>query len=94
MHYSRLNPGQCAAALVLLAIGVALMLIAQRRDWRPSLAMAIYTALVLRLVMLALTWRIRPYDLANDFRTAGFDVLHHQDPILNTRQNGWGSLPV
>jgi hypothetical protein len=94
MTYSRLSPGQCAAALVLLAIGVALMLIAQRRDWRPSLAIAIYTALVLRLVMLGLTWRIYPYDLANDFKTAGFDVLHHQDPILSSRQNGWGSLPL
>jgi len=94
MTYSQLNPGQCAAALVLLAIGIALMLIAQRRDWRPSLALAIYTALVLRLVMLAVAWRTQPYDLVNDFKTAGLDVLHHQDPILNTRQNGWGSLPV
>ena len=94
MTYDQLNPGQCAAALLLLAVGVALMLIAQRRNWRPSLAIAIYIALVLRLAMLALAYRIQPYDLVNDFQTAGFDVLHHQDPILNTRQNGWGSLPV
>ena len=94
MTYGQLNPGQCAAALLLLATGVALMLFAQRRNWRPSLAMAIYTALVLRLAMLAFAYRIQPYDLVNDFQTAGFDVLHHQDPILNTRQNGWGSLPV
>ena len=93
MTYGQLNPGQCAAALLLLVIGVALMVIAQRRDWRPSMAVAIYVALVLRLAMLALAWRIQPYDLANDFKTAGFDVLHHQDPILNNRQNGWGSLP-
>ena len=93
MTYGQLNPGQCAAALLLLVIGVALMLIAQRRDWRPSLAVAIYVALVLRLAMLALAWRTLPYDLANDFKTAGWDVLHHQDPILNNRQNGWGSLP-
>ena len=44
--------------------------------------------------MLALAYRTQPYDLVNDFQTAGFDVLHHRDPILNTRQNGWGSLPV
>ena len=94
MTFDQLNPGQCAAALLLLAIGVALMLIAQRRDWRPSLPLAIYTALVLRLVMLALAWRTQPYDLVYDFKTAGWDVLHHQDPIWNTRQNGWGSLPV
>jgi hypothetical protein len=93
MTYGQLNPGQCAAALLLLVIGVALMVIAQRRDWRPSMAVAIYVALVLRLAMLALAWRVQPYDLANDFKTAGFDVLHHQDPILNNRQNGWGSLP-
>ena len=94
MTFDQLNPGQCAAALLLLAIGVALMLIAQRRDWRPWLPLAIYTALVLRLVMLALAWRTQPYDLVSDFKTAGWDVLHHQDPVLYTRQNGWGSLPV
>ena len=93
MTYGQLSPGQCAAALLLLAIGVALMLIAQRRDWRPSMTVAICIALVLRLVMLALAWRTQPYDLANDFKTAGWDVLHHQDPILNNRPNGWGSLP-
>ena len=94
MTYGQLSPGQCAAALLLLAIGVALMLIAQRRDWRPSMTVAICIALVLRLVMLALAWRTQPYDLANDFKTAGWDVLHHQDPILNNRPNGWGSLPL
>jgi hypothetical protein len=94
MTYAQLSPAQCVAALLVLAIGVALMLLAQRRNWRPSLSAAIYTALVLRLVMLALAYRTQPYDLVNDFQTAGMDVLHHQDPILNTRQNGWGSLPV
>jgi len=94
MTYRYLSLGQCAAGLLLLATGAALMLVAQRRNWRPSLAIAIYTALVLRLVMLALAYRIQPYDLVHDFQTAGFDVLHHRDPILNNRQNGWGSLPV
>ena len=94
MTYAQLSPARCVAALLVLAIGVALMLLAQRRNWRPSLSVAIYTALVLRLVMLALAYRTQPYDLVNDFQTAGMDVLHHQDPILNTRQNGWGSMPV
>ena len=94
MTYGQLTPSRCAAALLLLLIGVVLMLIAQRRDWRPSLPLAIYTAVVFRLLMLALAWRTLPYDLVHDFKTAGLDVLHHQDPILNTRQNGWGSLPV
>jgi hypothetical protein len=92
--YAQLSPGQCVAALLLLTVGVALMVIAQRRNWRPSVAIAIYTAVVLRLAMLALAYRTQPYDLVHDFQTAGFDVLHHRDPILNTRQNGWGSLPV
>ena len=94
MTYDQLSPHRCVAALLLLAIGAALMLFAQRRNWRPSLAIAICTAVVLRLVMLVLAYRTQPYDLVNDFQTAGLDVLHHRDPILNTRQNGWGSLPV
>ena len=94
MTYVQLNPGQCVAAFLLLAVGVALMVVAQRRNWQPSLAVAIYTALVLRLVMLVLAYRTQPYDLVNDFQTAGLDVLHHQDPIINNRPNGWGSLPV
>jgi hypothetical protein len=94
LTYDQLTPVQCVAGLLLLAVGAALIVIAQRRNWRPSLAIALYTALVLRLVMLALAYRTQPYDLVNDFQTAGFDVLHHKDPILNNRQNGWGSLPV
>ena len=92
MTYGQLNPGQCAAALLLLAVGVVLMVVAQRRDWRPSLAVAIYTALVLRLVMLALVWRTLPYDLVYDFKTAGLDVLHHQDPILKSYTRSYGRV--
>jgi hypothetical protein len=92
--YSRLSLTDCVAALVLLAICAGLMVVAQRRDWRPSLPVAIYVALVIRLVMLALAYRTQPYDILIDFRIAGIDVLHHQDPIINTRANGWGSLPV
>jgi hypothetical protein len=94
MTYGQLNPGQCAAALLLLVVGVVLMVLAERRDWRPSLALAVFVALVLRLAMLGLAWRTLPYDLVYDFKAAGMDVLHHQDPILNNRQNGWGALPV
>ncbi len=94
MIYDQLTPLGCAAALLLLAVGAALMVIAQRRDWRPSLAIAIFAAVVLRLAILVLAYRTQPYDLVNDFRAAGAAVLHHRDPILNNRQNGWGSLPV
>ncbi|MBV9206673.1 MAG: DUF2029 domain-containing protein [Actinobacteria bacterium] len=94
MSYQQLTPAQCAAALALLAIGAALMLVAQRRNWRPSLALAIYTAVAMRLAILALAYRIQPWDLAHDFQTAGYNVLNHQDPILNARPDGWGYLPV
>jgi len=94
MTYRWISPAQCAAALLLLAAASTLMLLAQRRNWRPSLALAIYTGLVLRLVMLALTYRIRPWDVANDFQIAGYNVLHHRDPVLNARPTGWDYLPV
>src|SRR6201996_6935672 len=81
-------------ALVLVAIGVALMLLAQRRSWRPSLIVALVVAAVFRFAMLALTHRVSPYDLANDFWAAGYATLRHRDPILNNRTNGWGSLPT
>src|SRR6201996_5774851 len=77
-------------ALVLLAIGVALMLLAQRRNWRPSLLVAA----AFRVITLVLTYHVSPYDLANDFWASGYATLHHQDPILNNRSNGWGSLPT
>ena len=89
-----LNPGECVAALLLLAVGAGLMLIAQRRNWRPSLMLAIYTAVVLRLVMLALAYHVRPWDLAYDFQNVGFATLHHHDPILATPVVRWSYLPV
>ncbi len=94
MTYQWLTPVQCAAALLLLVASAALMLMAQRRNWRPSLALAIYTALVLRLAMAACTYRLKPWDLANDFQTAGYNVLHHRDPVLYARPTGWDYLPV
>ena len=94
MTYRQLDPSECVAALLLLAVGVGLMLIAQRRGWRPSVALAIYTALVLRLVMLALTYRTTPQDMAYDFRGVGFATLHHHDPILANRVVRWSYLPV
>src|ERR1700760_1118759 len=81
-------------ALVLLAIGVALMLLAQRRNWRPSLLVALLVAAAFRVITLVLTYHVSPYDLANDFWTSGYATLHHHDPILSNRSNGWGSLPT
>ena len=94
MTYHQLTPGECVAALVLLAVGVGLMLIAQRRNWRPPLVPAILTALVLRLVMLALAYRVLPWDLAVDFQRVGRATLQHHDPILATSVVRWSYLPV
>ena len=95
MNYHQLTLAECVAALLLLAVGTSLMVIAQRRDWRPSLALAIYTAVVLRLVMLALAYHVRPWDLAYDFQNVGFATLHHHDPILATAPVvRWSYLPV
>ncbi|MBV9208926.1 MAG: hypothetical protein JO037_26745 [Actinobacteria bacterium] len=80
--------------MLLLVIGGTLMLVAQRRDWRPSLALAISTALVLRLVILALTHRLQAFDVAYDFRVAAINVLQHRDPVLHARPTGWNYLPV
>jgi hypothetical protein len=94
MTYAELTPHRCLAALGLLAIGVALMLIAQRRNWRPSLLAALTVAAALRVGLLVLAYRVQPYDLVNDFWAAGIATLHHRDPTLNNRTNGWASLPT
>ena len=75
MSYRNLDPAECVAALLLLAVASGLMLIAQRRGWRPSLALAIYTAVVLRLVMLALAYHVQPQDFAFDFEHVGYRDL-------------------
>jgi hypothetical protein len=85
---------QMVIALVLLAVAATLMLMAQRRNWRPSLLVALAVAAVIRVAMLVLTHRVEPYDLTHDFWAAGYATLHHRDPILNNRTNGWGSLPT
>jgi hypothetical protein len=94
MTYAQLTPHRCIAALLLLAIGIVLMVIAQRRGWKPSLAVALGVAVVLRVSLLVLSRDVQPYDLANDFWAAGYATLHHRDPILNNRTQGWASLPT
>jgi Glycosyltransferase family 87 len=94
MTYKQIDPGMCAAAVLLLGVGAALMVVAQRRGWRPPLAAAIYTAVTLRLVMLALAYHLQPRDFAIDFQRVGFETLHHHDPILATQAVRWSYLPV
>ena len=94
MTYRYLDPATCAAAVLLLGVGAALMVVAQRRGWRPPMAVAIWTAVVLRLGMLALAYHVKPEDFAFAFQGVGFETLHHHDPILAYQTVRWSYLPV
>ncbi len=94
LTHQYLSLNECVAALLLLTAGTVLMVLAQRRNWRPSLPFAIYTALVLRLAILALAYHVIPWDLAYDFQNVGYFTLHHHDPILSTPVVRWSYLPV
>ena len=94
MTYKVLDPGHCVAALLLLAVGAGLMVVAQRRGWRPPLAVAIAVAVGLRLGMLALAFHLSPQDFAYDFQNVGHNTLLHRDPILTPRTVRWSYLPV
>lgn len=88
------NGSTFGARAGILLLGAVLMIVAQRRGWRPTLITAIVVALALRGEMALLSADIRPYDLYNDFVIAGHNALAHRDLILNTRPTGWNYLPV
>jgi len=95
MTFHTLTPHRLVVAVFLLVAGIVLMVVSQRRGWRPSLLTTLVLAAVLRGGMLFLAWHIRPYDLYQDFWHAGLSTLHHQDPVLNAvRHQGWASLPT
>ena len=95
MTFATLTPHRLLVALFLLGVGIVLMVVSQRRGWRPSLLTTLVLAAVLRGGMLFLAWHMRPYDLYNDFWHAGLSTLHHQDPVLNAvRPQGWATLPT
>jgi hypothetical protein len=95
MTFATLTPHRLVVAVFLLVAGIVLMVVSQRRGWRPSLLTALVLAAVLRGGMLFLAWHMRPYDLYNDFWHAGLATLHHQDPVLTRiRPQGWASLPT
>jgi hypothetical protein len=81
-------------ALLLVLVGCVLLVVSERRDWRPSLTEALLVAAAMRLAMFAIARDVAPYDLAHDFRIAGENVLAHQDPTLNSRPRGWSYLPT
>lgn len=79
--------------LVLLLV---LCLVAGRRRWAPSLAVALGVGAALRIGAMLLAWRLRvnPYDFGVDFPTAADNVLHLHDPVLNAREGGWHFMPL
>ncbi len=83
-----------ALALMLLLLASALLVLSWRREWRPTLTDALLVALGLRIAMFIIAKDVAPYDLFNDFRIAGENVLNHLDPTLNSRERGWSYLPT
>lgn len=79
----------------IVVAGLATMLFAGRRDWRPTLPQALAVAAVFRLLALIISAgnRWQPYDFVNDFTAAGNAVLHHVDPLAVVRDGGWHFLP-
>ncbi|MFI7451519.1 hypothetical protein ACIBQX_28765 [Nonomuraea sp. NPDC049714] len=80
---------------IILVTGIALALIAQWRDWRPPLIVAICVGIVLRVLLLFTaaddSWQ--PVDFIHSFKPAGEAVLRGEDPVLAS-EGGWHFLPT
>lgn len=78
-----------------LVTGVVLALVAQWRDWRPSLTVAIAVGIGVRVLLMITaandSWQ--PVDFVNSFKPAGEAVLNRQDPVLGSN-GGWHFLPT
>lgn len=78
-----------------LVTGVLLALVAQWRDWRPSLATAILVGIAVRVLIMFTsaidTWQ--PVDFMESFKPAAVAVLNGQDPVLGS-EGGWHFLPM
>lgn len=89
-----MTPQRGVLALVLVLVASSLLVLSERRHWRPTVTTALLAAAAFRLVMFVIAKDTAPYDLLNDFRIAGENVLHHRDPTLNSRPRGWSYLPT
>jgi hypothetical protein len=89
-----MTPSLAALALMLVVWASSLLVLSWRRDWRPSLSDALLVAVGFRLAMFIIAKDLAPFDLLNDFRLAGQNILEHQDPTLNSRERGWSYLPT
>ncbi|WP_084964698.1 hypothetical protein [Thermoactinospora rubra] len=80
---------------IVLVGGVALALVAQWRDWRPSLTTAVLVGLAVRALLFftAANDSWQPVDFMESFKPAGEAVLNRQDPVLGS-EGGWHFLPT
>ncbi|SEG53107.1 hypothetical protein SAMN05444920_10312 [Nonomuraea solani] len=80
---------------IVLVSGVALALIAQWRDWRPPLVVAIAVGIFVRVLIMYTSaidsWQ--PVDFVKSFKPAGVAVLEGKDPVLAS-EGGWHFLPT
>lgn len=80
---------------IILVAGVVLALVAQWRDWRPPLVVAILVGVAVRVLLLftAANDAWQPVDFMESFKPAGEAVLRGQDPVLAS-EGGWHFLPT
>ncbi|AQZ65997.1 unnamed protein product [[Actinomadura] parvosata subsp. kistnae] len=80
---------------IVLVAGVVFAVVAQWRDWRPPLAVAILVGVAVRLLIMYTSaidsWQ--PVDFVESFKPAGEAVLRGQDPVLAS-EGGWHFLPT
>jgi hypothetical protein len=80
---------------IVLVAGVLLALVAQWRDWRPPLVVAIVVGVAVRVLIMYTSaidsWQ--PVDFVESFKPAGEAVLRGQDPVLAS-EGGWHFLPM
>src|SRR3954451_21740953 len=89
-----MTPSRGVLALLLVLVASSLLVVSERRSWRPSLTHALLVAAALRLAMFLIAKDTPPYHLLNDFRIPGENVLQQRDPTLTTPPRGWNYLPT
>ncbi|MBN6056230.1 hypothetical protein JYK22_30165, partial [Nonomuraea sp. RK-328] len=78
-----------------LVAGVVFAVVAQWRDWRPPIIVAVVVGVAVRVLLLFTaahdSWQ--PVDFVESFKPAGEAVLNGQDPVLAS-EGGWHFLPT
>jgi hypothetical protein len=80
---------------IVLVAGVVLALVAQWRDWRPPLIVAVLVGVAVRALLLftAADDAWQPVDYVESFRPAGEAIVNGEDPVLAS-EGGWHFLPM